>query len=127
MGNIGAPEVLVIFIIALIVLGPSKLPDAARQAGKAMTELRRLSSGFQRELKDAMEDPLAEEKAREAGRKEVAKGRQQKTHPLADTPPRSATASERTESHADTGDVSEPAAEVEPGNTPEAGPAPTNT
>ncbi|MDG1411530.1 MAG: Sec-independent protein translocase protein TatB [Acidimicrobiales bacterium] len=126
MGNIGAPEVLVIFIIALIVLGPSKLPDAARQAGKAMTELRRLSSGFQRELKDAMEDPLAEEKAREAGRKEVAKSRHQKARPLADTPPPSAAASESTESDSDTGDVSQPAAEVEPGDIPDTGAAPTD-
>lgn len=126
MGNIGAPEVLVIFIIALIVLGPSKLPDAARQAGKAMTELRRLSSGFQRELKDAMEDPLAEEKAREAGRKEVAKSRQQKAHPLADTPPQSAAASESSESDSDTGDFSQPAAEVKPGDMPDTGPAPTD-
>ncbi len=90
MGNIGAPEVLVIFIVALIVLGPNKLPDAARQAGKAMAELRRMSSGFQRELKDAMEDPLAEERAREAGRKEVAEG-QKKTHPMANRPPRGGT------------------------------------
>ncbi len=84
MGNIGAAEVLVIFVVALIVLGPNKLPDAARQVGKAVTEIRRVSSGFQRELRDAMEDPFAEEKAREAGRQEVAKS--QKTHPLAGKP-----------------------------------------
>jgi len=87
MGNIGGPEILVIFIVALIVLGPNKLPGAARQFGKAMAELRRVSSGFQREMKDAMEDPLAEEKAREAGRKEVAKSQQQESHPLAGRPP----------------------------------------
>lgn len=96
MGNIGGPEILVIFIVALIVLGPNKLPDAARQVGKAMAEIRRVSSGFQREMKDAMEDPLAEERAREAGRKEVAKGRQQESHPLASKPPRSAAASPAT-------------------------------
>jgi len=86
MGNLGAAEVLVIFIVALIVLGPNKLPDAARQVGKAVTEIRRVSSGFQRELRDAMEDPLAEEKAREAGRQEVARSQLDKKHPLADKP-----------------------------------------
>ena len=96
MGNIGGPEILVIFIVALIVLGPNKLPDAARQVGKAMAEIRRVSSGFQREMKDAMEDPLAEEKAREAGRKEVAKSQPQKTVPLAGRPPRGAATSPAT-------------------------------
>lgn len=53
MFNIGGGEFLVIALIALIVLGPQRLPDAARQVGKAMGELRRLSTGFQSELKDA--------------------------------------------------------------------------
>lgn len=53
MFNIGGGEFLVIALIALIVLGPQRLPEAARQAGKAMAELRRMSSGFQNEIKDA--------------------------------------------------------------------------
>ena len=56
MFNIGGGEFLVIAIIALIVLGPHRLPDAARQVGKAMGELRRLSSGFQSELKSAFDE-----------------------------------------------------------------------
>lgn len=56
MFNVGGGEVLVIALIALIVLGPQRLPDAARQVGKAMGELRRLSSGFQDELKTAFEE-----------------------------------------------------------------------
>lgn len=56
MFNIGGGEFLVIALIALIVLGPQRLPDAARQVGKAMGELRRLSAGFQNELKDAFTD-----------------------------------------------------------------------
>lgn len=58
MGNLGGMEILVILLVALIVLGPTKLPEAARQVGKAVNELRRLSSGFQRELRDALEEPL---------------------------------------------------------------------
>lgn len=54
MFNIGGGELLVIALVALIVLGPQRLPDAARQAGRAMAELRRISSGFQTELHNAM-------------------------------------------------------------------------
>lgn len=59
MFNIGGGEFIVIALIALIVLGPQRLPDAARQVGKAMGELRRLSSGFQNELRDAFADTEA--------------------------------------------------------------------
>lgn len=55
MFNVGGGEVLVILLIALIVLGPDKLPNAARQAGKYLGDFRRMSSGFQRELRDAMD------------------------------------------------------------------------
>ena len=55
MFNIGGGELIVILLIALIVLGPQRLPDAARQLGKAMGDLRRLSTGFQNEMKQALE------------------------------------------------------------------------
>ena len=66
MFNVGGPEVVVILLLALIVLGPQRLPEAARQIGKFMGELRRMSSGFQQELRSAMDDPL-EAAARERG------------------------------------------------------------
>lgn len=71
MFNIGGPEVLVILVLALIVLGPQRLPDAARQIGKFMGELRRMSSGFQQELRSAMDDPV-EAAARDRGRAAAA-------------------------------------------------------
>ncbi len=55
MFNVGGGELLVILLIALIVLGPQRLPDAARQVGKVMGEIRRVSSGFQSELKTAFD------------------------------------------------------------------------
>ena len=57
MLNLGTGELLVVFVVALIVLGPTKLPDAARQAGRMIAELRRLSTGFQDEMRTAMQDP----------------------------------------------------------------------
>ncbi len=58
MLNIGPAELMVILVIALLVLGPNKLPDAARQVGRAVGELRRLSSGFQAEMRDALREPV---------------------------------------------------------------------
>ena len=59
MFNIGGAELLVILLVALLVLGPNKLPQAARQVGHFMGEFRRIADGFQNELKSAMDDPLA--------------------------------------------------------------------
>lgn len=58
MFNIGPAEMMVILVIALLVLGPTKLPDAARQVGRALGELRRMSSGFQAEMRDALKEPV---------------------------------------------------------------------
>ena len=58
MLNIGTPELLVIMVVALLVLGPDKLPEVARQVGKVVGELRRISSGFQAEMRDALQEPL---------------------------------------------------------------------
>jgi sec-independent protein translocase protein TatB len=56
MFNLGGGELLVIALIALIVLGPTRLPEAARTVGKVMGEIRRLSTGFQNEVRDAFAD-----------------------------------------------------------------------
>ncbi|MDH3705255.1 MAG: Sec-independent protein translocase protein TatB [Acidimicrobiia bacterium] len=60
MGNLGGGEILVILVVALLVLGPTRLPTAARQVGNALGELRRLSSGFQNEMKSAMDEVAVE-------------------------------------------------------------------
>lgn len=57
MGSIGPAEIFVVLIVALIVLGPNRLPDAARSVGKAMAELRRVTSGVQAEVRDAFAEP----------------------------------------------------------------------
>ena len=54
MGNIGTPELFIILIVALLVLGPTRLPHAARSIGKAMSEFRRVTSGFQNEVQSAI-------------------------------------------------------------------------
>jgi sec-independent protein translocase protein TatA len=48
MGNIGAGEILVVLVIALIVIGPKKLPDVARSVGTGMREFKDSIAGVTR-------------------------------------------------------------------------------
>ncbi|MFO7876430.1 MAG: Sec-independent protein translocase protein TatB [Desulfovermiculus sp.] len=50
MFGIGTTEVLLILVVALLVIGPSKLPDVARALGKGMAEFRRMSSDVKRTI-----------------------------------------------------------------------------
>ena len=45
MPNIGAPELIVILVIALLVLGPKKLPEVGRSVGRGMREFKDSLSG----------------------------------------------------------------------------------
>lgn len=57
MFGIGMPELLVILVVALLVLGPKRLPEIARSLGKGMAEFRRASSEFQRTISASLEEP----------------------------------------------------------------------
>ena len=54
MGPLGVPETIFIFVLALLIFGPKKLPELGRTLGKAMTEFRRasneLKATFDREM-----------------------------------------------------------------------------
>jgi Sec-independent protein translocase protein TatA len=52
-------EIMVILVAGLLVLGPKRLPEAARQVGKAMAELRRVTGGFQAEMRDAFQTTIS--------------------------------------------------------------------
>ena len=60
MFNVTGGELLIILVIALVVLGPEKLPEMIRKVGRVYGELRRMSSGFQDELRGVLEEPLRE-------------------------------------------------------------------
>jgi sec-independent protein translocase protein TatA len=45
-GNIGFPELLIVLVIALIVLGPKKLPEVGRNLGRGMREFKDSISGM---------------------------------------------------------------------------------
>ena len=55
MFNLGPMEALVIVVVALVVLGPQRLPEAMRQVGKAVGEARRWSASLTSTVQSAME------------------------------------------------------------------------
>jgi sec-independent protein translocase protein TatA len=56
MFGLGIPELLVIFVIALIVFGPKKLPDLGRSIGRAMAEFKKASEEFQESVREEMKE-----------------------------------------------------------------------
>jgi sec-independent protein translocase protein TatA len=61
MGSLGMQEILVIFIIALIIFGPRKLPELGKTIGKGLAEFKKASS----ELKSTWEDEVRLDKEKE--------------------------------------------------------------
>jgi TatA/E family protein of Tat protein translocase len=53
-GSIGMPELIIIFVIALIIFGPRKLPELGRTLGKSLAEFKRATN----ELKSTLEDEI---------------------------------------------------------------------
>jgi sec-independent protein translocase protein TatB len=51
-------KVILLGIIALVVLGPSKLPQAARNLGHFVAQMRKMTSSFQSEVRDALGEPI---------------------------------------------------------------------
>lgn len=58
--NITGGEVIIIAIVALVILGPDKLPDFVRRAGRVYGEVKKISQGFKTEFRDVIEEPVRE-------------------------------------------------------------------
>ena len=79
-GSIGMPELIIIFVIALIIFGPRKLPELGRSLGKSLAEFKRASN----ELKSTLEEEIRLEEQRSVlEEKKAASAAQTVTTPAA--------------------------------------------
>ena len=79
-GPIGMPELIIIFVIALIVFGPRKLPELGKSLGRSLAEFKRASN----DLKNTLEDEIRVEETRKTTRPEGSSG---ETKPAASPDP----------------------------------------
>ena len=56
MFGLGLPEIIVIFVIALVVFGPKKLPELGKSIGRAMAEFKKASDEFQESVRAEMKE-----------------------------------------------------------------------
>jgi sec-independent protein translocase protein TatA len=68
LGSIGMPELIIIFVIALIIFGPRKLPELGRSLGKSINEFKRASN----ELRNTLDEEIRVEETRSTERQRVA-------------------------------------------------------
>lgn len=81
MFDLSFGEIIVIFLVALVVLGPDKLPDAAKRLGKVVGSLRKTSNSVRREFLNAMYQPAEELKNIEREAKNLISIREDEKHP----------------------------------------------
>jgi sec-independent protein translocase protein TatA len=54
MPSLGPAEILVVLVVALLVFGPNKMPEIARQVGKGLREFKRVQQHLKSELRDVV-------------------------------------------------------------------------
>lgn len=62
--NLGMPEMIFIFLLALVIFGPRKLPELGRQLGKVLAEFKRASNEFRNQLESEMMNIELEERVK---------------------------------------------------------------
>src|SRR5580765_5943735 len=81
-GSIGMPELIIIFVIALIIFGPRKLPELGRSLGKSLAEFKKASN----ELKSTLEEEIRLEETRSTFEASKAANEAAKTAPTSTIP-----------------------------------------
>jgi sec-independent protein translocase protein TatB len=73
--NLGMPEMIFIFLMALVIFGPKKLPELGRQLGKALAEFKKASNEFKNQLEVEMMNIELEERAKKQEVEQAAESR----------------------------------------------------
>lgn len=60
MFNLSGSEIIFLLLMGLVVLGPDRLPDAVRRIGKTYGEFKKMTTGFQQEMRSALDEPMRE-------------------------------------------------------------------
>ncbi|WP_291320933.1 TatA/E family twin arginine-targeting protein translocase [Desulfonatronospira sp.] len=82
MFGIGTTEILVILVVALLVLGPKKLPEIARSLGKTLAEFKRVSTDVKRTIDlEVQEEDEKERRARLKKKMESKAGKTEESSP----------------------------------------------
>jgi sec-independent protein translocase protein TatA len=82
LGSIGMPELIIIFVIALIIFGPRKLPELGRSLGKSLAEFKRASN----ELRNTLEEEIRLEEQKPKVEEQKPKVEPSKAAETADEP-----------------------------------------
>lgn len=99
MFGIGMPELIVIFVVALVVLGPDKLPEIARSLGKGLSALKKATEDIKGDIMDAADEPKptpiksspSESEQKEAWFKPIEERTEKDMEQKSETPGRGAT------------------------------------
>lgn len=84
LGSIGMPELILIFIVALLVFGPKKLPELGKSLGRGLAEFKKASEDLKKTIEDEIEQGKNEA---DAVKKQVAEVRSTLTTVPPPTPP----------------------------------------
>src|SRR5690242_10739556 len=115
--NLGFPEMMFIFVLALILFGPKKLPEIGRQIGKGLAEFKRASREFQSQIEDEVRKLELETDLKNTIDPPVSLSNTVESQPPALTVGSSASTAEPTVASASTSEIAAAAAASEPDYT----------
>ena len=92
LGSIGMPELILIFVVALLVFGPKKLPELGKSLGRGLAEFKKASEDLKKTIEDEIEHGKQEAAAVQQQVTEVRKSVEAVAAPAPPAPPEASVA-----------------------------------